>query len=644
MRHQTRRYYAFIVLLLALSLAALVPGTAAALRTCTVDVSGVASNQGVVTIWTERGLPGVNGFSPIDKRSRSIPFHSNAAAAAALVAQTISENGGMIGVVDATSDQDDVVVTLENDASMALWESLEIHGQSYSRPACDGAYVGEPAKVRIDLSAVRIVVPEGSTDFRRIAWTVKNIGGDPLPNGFQVAWQESGLELRGEVDSGVALWGLPRSASRRFVLEARLSPQRPKEIDRGRAQARPNMDPALDDPRLLPLEISEGPSTCIESPQPSATLLFPYFEVDLDDPGGLTTLVSLTNDAERCTLARVMLWTDQAVPTLTFYVYLSPNDVQTLNLRDVFAGNLPDTSGSLDNPECPVTDPPVCERSEIDTEIVQLQLQSVRALHVGLPDPASHLCGGSDRGDDVARGYATVDVVQSCAFPPTVTTWSREEWLLPEGFFQATGTAFDNVLWGDYFFVDPSNDFAQGDTPVHIPADPERFEAGEFTFYGRYTGFDASDGRYPLSSRFRNRYLNGGPFDGGTDLLIWRDTGSPLVAPHACGTPPPWAPLGEAATTAFDEEENSFVLGGLAPVCPVAGDAASFRCSLSTLPAPPFGFVDLDLGYGNGVRAQAWVTPVMSAEGRYSVSFQAQCRDDLCDQVVEAGGGGPVIP
>ena len=36
-------------------------------------------------------------------------------------------------------------------------------------------------------------------------------------------------------------------------------------------------------------------------------------------------------------------WTDWGVPTLAFDIYLTGYDVQTLNLRDLFAGNLPMT-------------------------------------------------------------------------------------------------------------------------------------------------------------------------------------------------------------------------------------------------------------------------------------------------------------
>ena len=48
-----------------------------------------------------------------------------------------------------------------------------------------------------------------------------------------------------------------------------------------------------------------------------------------------------------------------------------------------------------------------------------------------------------------------------------------------------------------------------------------------YTFYGRYTfGFegDSVNGREPLGTTWGARYLNGGAFNGGTKLTVWRDS------------------------------------------------------------------------------------------------------------------------
>src|SRR5436305_10978415 len=87
--------------------------------------------------------------------------------------------------------------------------------------------------------------------------------------------------------------------------------------------------------------------TCALDVVPAATLLLPYFEVDLASPGGETTLISIDNASDQGVLAHVVLWTDWGVPTLAFDLYLTGYDVQTLNLRDLFSGTLPRTGPAI---------------------------------------------------------------------------------------------------------------------------------------------------------------------------------------------------------------------------------------------------------------------------------------------------------
>ena len=84
---------------------------------------------------------------------------------------------------------------------------------------------------------------------------------------------------------------------------------------------------------------------------PAATLLLPYFEVDLDNPNGVTTLMSINNASATAVLAHVVVWTDLSVHVLDFNVYLTGYDVQTINLRDIFVdGNLPVTASDGQDP------------------------------------------------------------------------------------------------------------------------------------------------------------------------------------------------------------------------------------------------------------------------------------------------------
>lgn len=88
------------------------------------------------------------------------------------------------------------------------------------------------------------------------------------------------------------------------------------------------------------------------APEPAATLLLPYFEVDLADPQGRTTLFSVNNATPAAALTEVVLWSDLGVPTLSFQIYLTGYDVQTVNLRDIFAtGTLPRTADRAQDPQ-----------------------------------------------------------------------------------------------------------------------------------------------------------------------------------------------------------------------------------------------------------------------------------------------------
>src|SRR5260370_17169312 len=84
---------------------------------------------------------------------------------------------------------------------------------------------------------------------------------------------------------------------------------------------------------------------CTIDDVPAATLLLPYFEVDLNNPNGLTTLFSVNNASATAALVHVVLWSDLSVPVLDFNIYLTGFDVQSVNLRDIIVlGNLPQTA------------------------------------------------------------------------------------------------------------------------------------------------------------------------------------------------------------------------------------------------------------------------------------------------------------
>jgi hypothetical protein len=405
---------------------------------------------------------------------------------------------------------------------------------------------------------------------------------------------------------------------------------------------------------------------------PAATLLLPYFEVDLDSDRGITTLFSINNASASAAVAHVTFWTDESIPTLDFDIYLTGYDVQTINIRDIFNGILPRTADAGADPGAGTISPKGPLSQDINfpgstgpcanpynafpnpTLSATFLSNHLRPAHTGGPSTAvfGGRCSGADYGDNIARGYVTVDSVTSCNLS------------FPSDAGYATGLIdFRNILWGDYFYVNPTQNFAQGETLVHIeacvPGNGYRgyvgngaglcpFGPGEYTFYGRYAAVSGNDQREPLATTFASRFINSpdSAFNGGTDLIVWRDSKTVPVGangPFVCGGDAGWFPLGQTDVVAFDEQENptdlcfqgdnvSPATGG-ADVCfPLEAqrifvDGGNLIADDMGVPYE-FGWLYLNLNHtiaGDpfpGV-AQAWVTTVMDADGRFSVGYDA---------------------
>jgi len=384
---------------------------------------------------------------------------------------------------------------------------------------------------------------------------------------------------------------------------------------------------------------------------PAATLLLPYFEVNLADTNGITTLFSINNASATAVLAHVVVWSDLSVPVLDFNVYLTGYDVQTINLRDILVnGSLPQTASAGQDPTDTIS-PHGQFSQDINFASCQGQLppptlpSSFTAhLQASLTGQFSNIlggCAGQAYGDNIMRGYVTVDTVNNCTlrFPGDA------------GYFGAggSGDATDqNVLWGDYFYVNPGQNFASGDTLVHIEAsatDPRTTVQGDYTFYGRYTGIPtngwlAVDNREPLATNFAARFVNGGAFSGGTDFVAWRDS-KVVQGAFKCGTTPAWYPLSQEGIVIFDEQEHpsvpqSFPVSPQPPtsgIIPFPAEAQRTKVGGADFPVPyDFGWIYMNLnttvlgqvtGLTDPAAAQAWVSVVMNAEGRYSVGYDA---------------------
>src|SRR4029079_10503120 len=274
---------------------------------------------------------------------------------------------------------------------------------------------------------------------------------------------------------------------------------------------------------LLALSGQASAVICTVDDVPGATLLLPYFEVDLSNVNVVTTLFSINNASATAVLAHVTVWSDQSVPVLDFDVYLTGYDVQSISMRDILVdGNLPVTASDGQDPKDTISPQgpasqdinfASCSSLPYTNPKVSAGFRAhLNAWLQGNASPTTGNCAGSKTKDGVLRGYVTVDTVNACNlfFP---SDWS----------FYAPFITDQNVLWGDYFIVNPEQNFADGDTLVHIEANALAFAPGDHTFYGRYNGATAADPREALATTWASRYLNGGAFTGGTDLIVWRE-------------------------------------------------------------------------------------------------------------------------
>jgi hypothetical protein len=385
--------------------------------------------------------------------------------------------------------------------------------------------------------------------------------------------------------------------------------------------------------------------------EPAATLLLPYFEQDLQHAKGPSTVFSINNAAPEAVLAHVSIWTDLSVPVFDFNIYLTGYDVQTIDLRDLLVnGLLPQTASAGQDPGDTISPKGFFSQ---DTNFASCNgilpppaalpavfIQHLQTSLTGRPSPIlGNLCAGRNLGDNIARGYITVDTVSNCTlrFPGDI------------GYFGTNGDATDqNVLWGDYYYINRALGSAEGNPLVHIVADatdPDTSTPGNYTFYGRYVGWSAADHRHPLGTNFAVRYINSGNTTGGTSLVVWRDSKvnqSAFACPATPSVRPAWYRLGQENIVIFDESEQVLVPPSF-PVSPVPGSAfapfpaESQRVTVGGADLPvPFsaGWLYLNLNStvtpagsvppSDPAAEQAWVSVKMgTSTGMFTIGYDA---------------------
>jgi hypothetical protein len=387
---------------------------------------------------------------------------------------------------------------------------------------------------------------------------------------------------------------------------------------------------------------------------PAATLLLPYFEVDIASPRerALTTLFSITNVTGFPQIARVTLWTDWAYPVLAFNVFLTGYDVQSINLYDVLVdGRIARTSNEsprggfsvhdgIGNVNFLPTAPENCSPSRMPSALPPAVLDDLRyALAVGTISQ----CGTARIGNahTNAIGYATIDLVADCT--STMPSDPR---------YHASELLYENVLIGDSQVIDPNpvtGNQAAADPLVHIRAVPEGGKAGSlagtnlpYTFYDRYTpaAHRGVDRRQPLPSAFAARYIQGGPTGFITYFKIWRE--GTTGADAACSAYVRNSRILVSDPVRFDERENATTMfPPLICTCtyalPTTPSAISIPSPSSSLPPLSSGDVGgwmyFNLHDSSPDRARAsqnWVSVEMKAEGRYSVAMPAAYLGNGC--------------
>jgi hypothetical protein len=434
------------------------------------------------------------------------------------------------------------------------------------------------------------------------------------------------------------------------------------------------------------LFLGSGPTTtnnddsCDISTAPAATLLLPYFEVDINaqQTTAQTTLFTITNVTQIPQIAHVTVWTDLSYPVLDFNIFLTGYDVQGINLYDVIArGFVASTVGtSIDDAISPTgirsldndANPHFLGSVASDCSILPgpIPANILADVRTGLTTGRVSACGSAQVGlvHANAIGYVTIDVAATCsvALPIEPTYYSGE-------------ILFDNVLIGDYQQINPNpatGNYAGGNPLVHIRAVPEGGLAGAaavptnlpFTFYDRYTPTLARtiDRRQPLPSTFAARFIQGGTGAFNTNFKIWREgvTGPIGVACSAYARNN-GSEMQVRDIVRFDEHENPTINASQTRVSPVQTTTVVLPETSSTSTSagiyPPLstsgdvgGWMYLNLNNGGNAaysvqragfsgagtstttvrQNQDWVIVSMFAEGRYSVDFDAAWLGNGC--------------
>ena len=284
------------------------------------------------------------------------------------------------------------------------------------------------------------------------------------------------------------------------------------------------------------------------APTPESHLLLPYFEVSLEGLEQMTFL-SFVNSGNDTIFLTAKLYSNWAVPMLEVPIQLQGREVKSINLHEwVMNGNL-------------TANEKVCSDGSNDC----MELTHLQEALSGQPSTMTQLYYGSVVEEGVATGFITIEA---------------DNGFLPES----------DVLWGDYFYSDPVENFAQGQRLVRLEPD-----------------LSCAD----LCYRHSIRFLEGGGFSGGTKLTIWNWDGQERVPSEF---PEPQFLLGQTSIDVYNEK------GDLIDVVPQVALLPSQTLLVSDLNLDKsVGWIDLT------TEQKSTVSGFYRAMGRFSVGVPAWC-------------------
>jgi hypothetical protein len=388
---------------------------------------------------------------------------------------------------------------------------------------------------------------------------------------------------------------------------------------------------------------TENNASCDVGPYPAATLLLPYFEVDINAPTttAVNTIFTVVNTSRTPQIIRSTIWTDLGYPVAWFDSFLTGYDAQSISMYEVLVrGRFPVTfassppgpmSGSnASNPNMAVDK--FCMQFSGTQISPALLARLQRELTTGERDDPSCPVGTKH---DHAIGYVTVDVINSCAVdsPLDASYWTDV-------------ILYDNVLTGEYVRINPdpeTGNYAGANPLVHIRAIPEGGSSGAtppvafpYTFYDRYTPLGARkmDRRQPLPSVFAARWIEGGPTGFQTNLTVWREGITGTTKEQCDYAKNRNLPVPRTMLVRFDEHENATA----SAVDMSTPSSAAIPTTSSFFPASSAAgdhggwmWISLDNGNGRAEKSsysikrpsQNWIIVQMYAEGRYAVDFDA---------------------